>query len=82
MRTISHTPSQGYHLPTLQLWSLLARYRAALQKRRERIRAKMELRGFSDRELQDMGITRGEIEYVVTNESSDVRCARGNFGPP
>jgi uncharacterized protein YjiS (DUF1127 family) len=81
MRTISHTPWQGAHLPTLQLWSLLARYRAALRKRRERNRARMALHGFGDRELQDIGITRGEIDYVTSNGFVDTRSGPGARRP-
>ncbi|MBR0779664.1 DUF1127 domain-containing protein [Bradyrhizobium diazoefficiens] len=81
MRTISHTPWQGHHLPTLELWSLLARCRAALRRRRERNRIRMELQALSDCELRDFGMTRGEIEYVAAKCSGDIRSGPGAAWP-
>jgi uncharacterized protein YjiS (DUF1127 family) len=33
----------------------------------------MELHAFSDRELRDFGMTRGEIDYVFSDSSIDAR---------
>ncbi len=38
---------------------------SAYRKRRERARVRGTLYGMQDRELNDIGITRSEIEYVV-----------------
>ena len=37
-----------------------------------------DLYGLNDTELQDIGITRGEVDYVVSNRSFD----REESGPP
>ena len=43
-------------------------------RKRERLRA--DLCDLSDRELMDIGITRGEIDYVASNRSIDPRGIR------
>ncbi|MBR0693526.1 DUF1127 domain-containing protein [Bradyrhizobium lablabi] len=45
----------------------------ALQERRKRQRIRADLSDLSYRELLDIGISRGEIEYVVSNPSLDPR---------
>ena len=47
--------------------SFFKAYWRALQEWRRRKRARAELFGFSDRELMDIGVTRGEIDYVTSN---------------
>lgn len=54
-RPISHATQGG-------LSGLLARYRAWADTRATR----HALRQLSDRELADIGITRGDIEYIAT----------------
>ena len=45
----------------------------AFQRWRKRERIRAELSSFSDRGLGDIGITRGEIDYFVSNRSIDPR---------
>jgi uncharacterized protein YjiS (DUF1127 family) len=58
--------------------SLFERYWDAFQERRKRQRERAELYPLNDWELMDIGMTRGEIEYVVSNRSFD----REESGPP
>ena len=48
------------------------------KERRKRQRERAELYRLNDLELMDIGMTRGEIEYVVSNRSFD----REESGPP
>lgn len=48
----------------------------ALQERRRRARVRAELRGLKDWELIDIGIGRGEIDYVASNPDTDPRGIR------
>jgi uncharacterized protein YjiS (DUF1127 family) len=43
----------------------------ALRKWRQRERLRTEFCNLSDRELMDIGITRGEIDYLASNRSID-----------
>jgi uncharacterized protein YjiS (DUF1127 family) len=63
---------------TRHVSSLFWRYWGAFQERRKRQRERAELHRLNDWELMDIGMTRGEIEYVVSNRSFD----RGDSGPP
>ena len=45
--------------------SLLKRYWRAFQERRQRQSLRATLHDLSDRELMDMGLTRGEIDYIT-----------------
>jgi uncharacterized protein YjiS (DUF1127 family) len=49
---------------------------AVFLERRERARLRAGLYDLNARELQDIGITQGEIEYVVSNSSVDPRGIR------
>ena len=51
-------------------------YWDAFQERRERQRLRTALCDLSDRELMDIGTTRGEIEYVASNRGIDPRGIR------
>ena len=68
--------------PTRRVSSFFKRYWGAFQERRKerckRQRQRAELYRLNDRELMDIGMTRGEIEYVVSNRSFD----REESGPP
>ena len=67
---------------TLRVSSFFKRYWGAFQERRKerrkRQRERAELYRLNDWELMDIGMTRGEIEYVVSNRSFD----REESGPP
>jgi uncharacterized protein YjiS (DUF1127 family) len=64
---------------TRRVFSLIGRYRGALQEWRKRERLRADLCGLCDRELQDIGITRGEVDYVVSNRSADPRGVRSSL---
>jgi uncharacterized protein YjiS (DUF1127 family) len=51
--------------------NLLKRYWSAFQERRQRQRLRAALCYLSDRELMDIGITRGEIDYIVPHRAID-----------
>ena len=67
---------------TRRVFSFFERYWDAFQERRKerrkRQRERAELYRLNDWELTDIGMTRGEIEYVVSNRSFD----REESGPP
>ena len=67
---------------TRRVSSFLRRYWGAFQarrkERRKRQRERAELYRLNDYELMDIGMTRGEIDYVVSNRSFD----REKSGPP
>jgi uncharacterized protein YjiS (DUF1127 family) len=48
----------------------------AFQERRKRQRLRATLCDLSDRELMDIGTTRGEIDYVASNRGIDPRGIR------
>ena len=58
---------------TRDVFSLFRRYWVEFQERRnerrKRQRERAELYRLNDLELMDIGMTRGEIEYVVSNRS-------------
>jgi len=47
----------------------------AFQEWRKRDRLRAEFHGLNDRELMDIGITRGEIDYLASNSTIDPRGA-------
>ena len=63
----------------LRVSNLLKRYWSALQEQRNRERLRADLSGLSDRELIDIGISRGEVDYVVSNQSTDPRGIRSSL---
>jgi uncharacterized protein YjiS (DUF1127 family) len=52
---------------TQRVSSFFKKYWHALQERRERQRLQTALCDLSDRELNDIGTTRGEIDYVASH---------------
>jgi uncharacterized protein YjiS (DUF1127 family) len=62
--------------PTRQVSSFIRTHWTTLQEYRKRQRLRGDLSGLTDRELLDMGIARGEIDYVASNPSIDPRTAR------
>jgi uncharacterized protein YjiS (DUF1127 family) len=67
--------------PKLWLLSLFRRYRDASRERRQRQKLRAALSDLSDRELIDIGTTRGEIDYVVSNPNLDPRGVRSAEWP-
>ena len=61
---------------TRDVFSLVRRYWGAFQERRKRQRLIANLCDLSDRELMDIGTTRGEIDYVASNRGIDPRGIR------
>ena len=61
---------------TRRVSSLFKRYWGAFQERRKRQRLQATLCALSDRELMDVGTTRGEIDYVASNRGIDPRGIR------
>ncbi|MBW7965343.1 MULTISPECIES: DUF1127 domain-containing protein [unclassified Bradyrhizobium] len=62
--------------PGPRVVSFLERYWEAFQEGRERERLRAALSDLSDRELMDIGTSRGEIDYVASNRGSDPRGVR------
>ena len=52
---------------TRRVFSFFKRYWGAFQERRKRQRLLVNLCDLSDRELMDIGISRGEIDFVASN---------------
>ena len=61
--------------PARRVSSFFKRYWDAVQERRSRQRLRATLNDLSDRDLMDIGTTRGEIDYVASNRSIDPRFA-------
>ena len=58
---------------TRRVAGFFRRYWDAFQERRKRERLRADLSDLNDWELQDIGITRGEIDYIASNRSIDPR---------
>ena len=56
---------------TRSVLSLLERYWRAFQERRQRQSLRATLHDLSDRELMDIGVTRGEIDYIARHRAID-----------
>jgi uncharacterized protein YjiS (DUF1127 family) len=77
MSTIQGTTELGPAAAKRQVYSPLETYWSAFQEWRKRERLQATLDNLSDRELNDIGIARGEIDYVVRSAlSTDPRVAR------
>jgi uncharacterized protein YjiS (DUF1127 family) len=59
--------------------SLVWKYWAAFQERRDRQKLRSALSDLSDRGLMDIGTARGEIDYVVSNQGIDPRGIRTDY---
>jgi uncharacterized protein YjiS (DUF1127 family) len=64
----------GMTASTRRVASFIRRHWDAFQERRKRERLRADLSELNDWELQDMGITRGEIDYIASNRSIDPRA--------
>jgi uncharacterized protein YjiS (DUF1127 family) len=71
--TIAHSTDDLRTITSGNQASFFKRYWHAFQAWRERERIRTELSSFSDRELRDIGITHGEIDYFVSNCTIDPR---------
>ena len=76
MSTIHETTELGQVTARRQVYSPLEIYWDAFQEWRKRPRLQADLCDLSDRELMDIGITRGEIDYVASHRGSDPRGIR------
>ncbi|MCK1348226.1 uncharacterized protein YjiS (DUF1127 family) [Bradyrhizobium sp. GM2.2] len=73
-QTIMTSETERLPLELASTWSipgLLARYWRALQDWRWRHGPQIALRDLSDRELMDIGLTRGEIDYFTPERAFD-----------
>ncbi len=61
---------------TQRVSSFFKKYWGAFQERRKRQRLRANLCDLSDRELMDIGTTRGEIDYVASHRGGDPRGIR------
>ena len=59
-----------------QVYSPLETYWNAFQEWRKREKLRTQLCGLTDSELADVGITRGEIDYVSSHRGIDPRNIR------
>ena len=69
MSTIRETTELGPVTARRQVYSPLETYWNAFQEWRKRERRRTELCRLTDSELMDIGITRGEIDYVASSHS-------------
>ena len=76
MSTIHGTAGLGPATAKRQVYSPLETYWNAFQQWRKRDRLRTELYGLNDRELMDIGITRGEIDYFASNRGLDPQAIR------
>jgi uncharacterized protein YjiS (DUF1127 family) len=81
MSTIHGTTELGPATSKLQVYSPLETYWNAFQEWRNCQRLRATLSDLSDRELMDIGTTRGEIDYVASHRSIDPRSVI-RPGPP
>src|SRR4029453_16448007 len=93
MSTIKGTTEFGSATAKRRVYSPLEAYWYAFQEWRKRGKLRTELCRLTDSELADIGITRGEIEYVASNrlisppplhgacETRTRRLSRGGGGP-
>jgi len=71
MSTINGTTELGPATAKRQYYSPLEAYWDIFWEWRKRERLRTELRRLTDDELMDIGIARGEIDYVVSNQLID-----------
>ena len=76
MSTIHGTAELGPATAKRQVYSPLEAYWNAFQEWRKRDRLRTQLCHLTDAELADIGITRGEIDYVASHRDVDPRSIR------
>ncbi|MGV7214103.1 DUF1127 domain-containing protein [Bradyrhizobium sp. UFLA05-112] len=69
--TLSEKDGAGAAAATGRVLSLLKRYWRAFQEQRQRESLRASLQDLSDRELMDIGLTRGEIDYLTPERAID-----------
>jgi len=69
MSTIQGSTELGPATAKRQVYSPLEAYWNAFQEWRKREKLRTELCRLTDSEIADIGITRGEIDYVASNRS-------------
>jgi uncharacterized protein YjiS (DUF1127 family) len=77
MSTINGVIELEQATPRRQVYSPLEAWWDALQQWRKRERLQTQLCSLTDRELMDIGITRGEIDHVSNHSTSSdpiLRC--------
>ena len=75
-RTHGTTWLERTSVSTRHVASFIWKYWDAFQGRRERQKLRATLSDLSDRELTDIGTTRGEIDYVASHRGIDPRGIR------
>ncbi|WFU76463.1 MULTISPECIES: DUF1127 domain-containing protein [unclassified Bradyrhizobium] len=75
MSTIRETTELGVVTARRQVYSPLEPYWDAFQEWRKRRRLLADLSDLGDRELMDIGIARGEIDYLASHRGCDARGA-------
>jgi uncharacterized protein YjiS (DUF1127 family) len=76
MSTIHESTELGPATTKRQVYSPLEAYWNTFQEWRKREKLRTQLYRLTDSELIDIGITRGEIEYVASNRGVDPRGIR------
>jgi uncharacterized protein YjiS (DUF1127 family) len=78
MSTLHGITELGPATAKRQVYSPFEKYWIAFLEWRKRDRLRTQLCHLTDSELADIGITRGEIEYVACNRSVDPRAIRSD----
>jgi uncharacterized protein YjiS (DUF1127 family) len=65
----------GLSVPTGYIRGFITRYSSALQEWRARRKLRAALYDLGDAALRDIGISRGDIEHVVSNRTVEPRGA-------
>jgi uncharacterized protein YjiS (DUF1127 family) len=78
MSTIHGIAELGPATAKRQVYSPFEKYWIAFLEWRKRQRLRATLCDLSDRELMDIGTTRGEIDYIASNRSIDPRGVRSS----
>jgi uncharacterized protein YjiS (DUF1127 family) len=76
MSTIFDTHGLRQTVPAPALVILFRKFSAGFREWRARQRVQCTLSDLSDRELMDIGTTRGEIDYVASHRDFDPRGPR------
>jgi len=75
-RTHGTTWLERTSVSTRHVASFIRKYWDAFQERRERQKLRDALSNLSDRDLMDIGISRGEIDYAASHRGIDPRGIR------